>query len=206
MCIAHNITEAEDTPRAHDESDDAVMQLKALRDWLGWFPYLRKKLLAAAIAAAPEEDVIGESWQLLSSPRNVHFNEMEFHLPVHEGLDALEEVRAHIEKNRAGVFFPFECRMVAPDTAWLSPFNDGPRMSIAVHTHAPDEYEFLFTEIEPIFRRRGGRPHWGKLNRFDAKDMRAVYPQFETFAKLRATLDPAGRLLNPYLRDLFGAA
>jgi FAD/FMN-containing dehydrogenase len=75
-----------------------------------------------------------------------------------------------------------------------------------VHTHAPDEYEFLFTEIEPIFRRRGGRPHWGKLNRFDAKDMRAVYPQFETFAKLRATLDPAGRLLNPYLRDLFGAA
>jgi FAD/FMN-containing dehydrogenase len=36
--------------------------------------------------------------------------------------------------------------------------------------------------------------------------MRAVYPQFEAFAKLRATLDPAGRLLNPYLRDLFGAA
>ena len=29
--------------------------------------------------------------------------------------------------------------MVAPDTAWLSPFNDGPCMSIAVHTHAPDE-------------------------------------------------------------------
>ena len=206
MCITHNITDAQDMPRAHDESDDGVMQLKALRDWLGWFPYLRKKLLAAAIAGAPEEDVVGESWQLLSSARNVHFNEMEFHLPVSEGLDALEEVRAHIEKNRSAVFFPFECRMVAPDTAWLSPFNDGPRMSVAVHTHAPDQYEFLFTEIEPIFRRRGGRPHWGKLNRFDATDMRAVYPQFEAFAKLRAQLDPAGRLLNPYLRDLFGPA
>ena len=206
MCITHNITTAADTPRAHDESDDGVMQLKALRDWLGWFPYLRKKLLSAAIAAAPEEDIIGESWQLLSSARNVHFNEMEFHLPVDKGLDALEEVRAHIEKHRSAVFFPFECRMVAPDKAWLSPFNDGPRMSVAVHTHAPDQYEFLFTEIEPIFRRYGGRPHWGKLNRFSGADMRNVYPQFEAFAKLRATLDPQGRLLNPYLRDLFGAA
>ena len=206
MCITHNITEADDTPRRHDESDDGVMQLKALRDWLGWFPYLRKKLLAAAIADAPEEDVVGESWQLLSSARNVHFNEMEFHLPLDKGLAALEEVRAHIERHRRDVFFPFECRMTAQDKAWLSPFHDGPRISIAVHTYAPDEYEFLFTEIEPIFRRYGGRPHWGKLNRFTGDDMRVAYPKFDDFAKLRAALDPQGRLLNPYLRDLFEVA
>ncbi|MGI9438766.1 MAG: D-arabinono-1,4-lactone oxidase [Parvibaculales bacterium] len=205
MCISHNITEAEDTRREKDESDDGVMQLKALRDWLSWFPYLRKKLLAAAISGAPEEDVVGESWQLLSSARNVHFNEMEFHLPVSEGLAALDEVRAHIERHRGDVFFPFECRMTAQDSAWLSPFNDGPRISVAVHTHAPDDYAFLFTEIEPIFRRRGGRPHWGKLNRLGGDDMRALYPQFDGFAKLRTELDPKGRLLNPYLRDLFGA-
>ncbi len=206
MCITHNVTEAEDTPRATDESDDAVMQLKALRDWLGWFPYLRKKLLAAAIADAPEEDVVGESWQLLSSARNVHFNEMEFHLPPENALDALEEIRAYIERHRSDVFFPFECRMTAGDTAWLSPFNQGPRVSVAVHTHAPDAYEFLFTDIEPIFRRYGGRPHWGKLNRFSGDDVRAAYPQFDDFAKLRAELDPQGRLLNPYLRALFEAA
>jgi FAD-linked oxidoreductase len=206
MCITHNETEAEATWRAQDESDDGVMQLKALRDWLGWFPYLREKLLAAAIADAPEEDVVGESWQLLSSARNVLFNEMEFHLPPDRALDALEEVRAHIERHRRDVFFPFECRMTAADTAWLSPFNDGPRISVAVHTHAPDEYEFLFTEIEPIFRRYGGRPHWGKLNRLSGDDMRALYPKFQDFAELRASLDPKGRLLNPYLRDLFGVA
>lgn len=206
MCITHNETDAEATMRDHDESDDGVMQLKALRDWLSWFPYLRKRLLSAAIAGAPEEDVVGESWQLLSSARNVHFNEMEFHLPPDIALTALEEVRTHIERYRRDVFFPFECRMTAPDTAWLSPFNEGPRVSVAVHTHAPDEYEFLFTEIEPIFRRYGGRPHWGKLNRFSGDDMRAQYPKFDDFAKLRAELDPDGRLLNPYLRDLFGAA
>ena len=206
MCITHNITEAEATQRASDESDDGVMQLKALRDWLGWFPYLSKKLLSAAIADAPEEDVVGESWQLLSSARNVHFNEMEFHLPPDRALEALEAVRAHIERHRRDVFFPFECRMTAEDTAWLSPFNAGPRISIAVHTHAPDEYEFLFTEIEPIFRSYGGRPHWGKLNRFSGDDMRAAYPKFDDFAKLRAEFDPEGRLLNPYLRRLFGVA
>ena len=130
---------------------------------------------------------------------------MEFHLPVSEGLAALDEVRAHIERHRGDVFFPFECRMTAQDSAWLSPFNDGPRISVAVHTHAPDDYAFLFTEIEPIFRRRGGRPHWGKLNRLGGDDMRALYPQFDGFAKLRTELDPKGRLLNPYLRDLFGA-
>ena len=34
--LTHNIVEAEDTPRAPDTSDAEVMQLKALRDWLGW--------------------------------------------------------------------------------------------------------------------------------------------------------------------------
>ncbi|MEL0151394.1 MAG: D-arabinono-1,4-lactone oxidase, partial [Rhodobiaceae bacterium] len=125
-----------------------------------------------------------------SSARNVHFNEMEFHLPPDNALNAMEEVRRHIERHRRDVFFPFECRMTAQDKAWLSPFHDGPRISIAVHTHAPDESEFLFTEIEPIFRRYGGRPHWGKLNGFSGQDMRAAYPKFDAFAKLRAELDP----------------
>lgn len=208
MLITHDETDAADTPRAADESDDAVMQLKALRDWLGWFPWLRKKLLGAAIANAPEENVIGESWQLLSSARNVLFNEMEYHLPPDTALEALEEVRTHIERKRPDVFFPFECRMTAGDTAWLSPFNDGPRISVAVHTHAPsgghDAYDFLFTDIEPIFRRHGGRPHWGKLNALGADELRALYPRFDDFAKLVRELDPQGRLRNPYLQGLFG--
>lgn len=204
MAITHDETNAADTPRAADESDSGVMQLKALRDWLGWFPALRKRLLGWAIANAPEENVIGESWQLLSSARNVAFNEMEYHLPPANALEALEEVRTVIERERTDVFFPFECRMTAGDTAWLSPFNDGPRISIAVHTHAPDDYDFLFSKIEPIFRRYDGRPHWGKLNSVGGDEMRRLYPRFDDFAALRAKLDPKGRFLNPYLAALFG--
>jgi hypothetical protein len=94
----------------------------------------------------------------------VRFNEMEFHLPVDVQLKALAEIVAVIEKERPDVFFPIECRRIAPDDAWLSPFQGEPRGSIAVHAHYKDEFAFLYTLIEPIFRRYDGRPHWGKLH------------------------------------------
>ena len=205
MCISHNETQEQETPRATDESDDGVMQLKALRDYMSWFPALRKRLLAWAISGAPEENVIGESWRLLSSARNTLFNEMEYHLPVEDGLKALEEVRHYIETQRPDVFFPFEARMTQADTNWLSPFQDGPRLSVAVHCYHEDDYQFLFSDIEPIFRKYGGRPHWGKLNSLQAEDFAALYPQWENFKQMRQRLDPKERMLNPYLSRLFGA-
>ncbi len=206
MCIAHDETQASDTPRAEDESDDAVAQLKALRDYVSWFPSLRKRLLGWAIGAAPEENVIGESWQLLSSERNTLFNEMEYHLPEDAGLAALEEVRHYIESQRPDVFFPFETRMTQADDNWLSPFQSGRRISIAVHCYYADDYQFLFTHVEPILRKYGGRPHWGKLNSLTGRDFATLYPQWQDFADMRRRLDPRGRMLNPYLSNLFNGA
>ena len=186
-------------PIRHAKSDDgsAVMQLKSVRDYFSWFPALRKHLLARALSRAREENVIGESWQLLSTDRNVLFNEMEYHLPVNEGLEALEEVRRFIEKKRPDIFFPFEARRTSGDTAWLSPFQGEERISVAVHCYAEDAFEFLFTDIEPIFLRRGGRPHWGKLNRLDFATAQSLYPDFDRFRDLRHHLDPNGVMLNP---------
>lgn len=204
MAITHNVTDAADTPRSKPDDGSAVMQLKAARDKMSWFPALRKWLLAKAISGAREENVIGESWQLLSTDRNVLFNEMEYHLPVSEGLEALEEVRHFIEKKRPDIFFPFEARRTRGDDGWLSPFQGEERISVAVHCYAEDAYEFLFTDIEPIFQRRGGRPHWGKLNMMDFATAQSLYPDFDKFRDLRQRLDPNGVMLNPYLADLFG--
>lgn len=203
MCITHNLTEADTTMPVAEEPEDAVMQLKALRDYVSWFPALRKKLLQLAIKAAPEEELVGNSWEILSSVRDTKFNEMEYHLPPARALDALEAVRVYVERYRPDVFFPFEVRRTAADSAWLSPFNDGERISVAVHCHAPDDYAFLFTEIEPILRQFGGRPHWGKLNSLQARDFAELYPQWEAFGDLRRRLDPRGHLLNAYLSNLF---
>ena len=204
MAITHNETDAADTPRKKDDDGSAVMQLKSVRDYFSWFPALRKHLLARALSRAREENVIGESWQLLSTDRNVLFNEMEYHLPVNEGLEALEEVRRFIEKKRPDIFFPFEARRTSGDTAWLSPFQGEERISVAVHCYAEDAFEFLFTDIEPIFLRRGGRPHWGKLNRLDFATAQSLYPDFDRFRDFRHRLDPNGVMLNPYLANLFG--
>ena len=136
--------------------------------------------------------MIGESWDLLASERNVRFNEMEYHLPVERGLEALEEVRHYIETKRPDVFFPFEARQTKGDDAWLSPFNGGNRISVAVHCYQKDAFDFLFTDVEPIFQKYGGRPHWGKLNSMTAAQARAWYPDFEKFAELRRELDPDG--------------
>ena len=203
LLITHNVTEEPDTARNDDNSTSAVMQLKSLRDALKWCSPLRRWLLKRAISKEPTENVIGESWDMLASERNVLFNEMEYHLPVDKGLEALEEVRHYIEKKRPDVFFPFEARKTAGDSAWLSPFNGGSRISIAVHCYHKDAFDFLFTDVEPIFQKYGGRPHWGKLNSMTAAQAREWYPDFDKFATLRQELDPDGRFLNGYLSDLF---
>ena len=203
LLITHSTSEAPVTPPLDDDSTSAVMELKSLRDALKWCSPLRRWLLKRAISKAPTENIVGESWDMLASERNVLFNEMEYHLPVDKGLEALEEVSHYIEKKRPDVFFPFEERQTASDTAWLSPFNGGGRISIAVHCYHKDAFDFLFTDVEPIFQKYGGRPHWGKLNSMTAEQARAWYPNFEKFAALRRELDPDGRLLNGYLSDLF---
>jgi FAD/FMN-containing dehydrogenase len=116
----------------------------------------------------------------------------------------LREVVAAIEANRPDVFFPIEARRIAPDDAWLSPFQGGERGSIAVHCYYKDQYKFLFTLIEPILRRHGGRPHWGKLNSLTGADFKALYPRWDQFLELRRSLDPQARMCNRYLKELFG--
>ena len=56
--------------------------------------------------------------------------------------------------------------------------------------------------LNRFFRKAGGRPHWGKLNKLTHDEACALYPDFENFKALRHELDPHGRMLNPYLEGL----
>jgi len=204
IAITHDKTEAAITPRPESKDDSGVMGLKQVRDFAGWKTDLRKSMIADAFAKMPVEDVVEESWKLLSSERNVYFNEMEYHLPPERALDVLGEVIDWIETNRPDVFFPIEVRRTRGDDAWLSPFQGGGRISIAVHAYFEDEYDWFFSGIEPIFRKAGGRPHWGKLHSLKATDFEALYPDFDRFRDLRKELDPTGKFLNTHLAALWG--
>ncbi len=203
--ITHDETDAPAIPRGPDTDTDFLNMLRAMRNLLGFSTPLRKAAAKTLLSAAAQpEEAVDEGWKLLSTERPMRFNEMEFHLPVDAQLAALKEVVAAIEAKRPDVFFPIEVRRIAPDDAWLSPFNAGPRGSVAVHAYYRDDYAFLFELIEPIFRRHDGRPHWGKLHSLHGQQLQALYPRWDDFLDLRRRLDPDGRLLNPYLKGLFG--
>ncbi len=205
--IAHDETDAPAKPRGPDRDTEFLELLRALRNLFGFSTSFRKSAahwLLMEIESEPEE-AVDEGWKLLSTERPVRFNEMEFHVPAETQLAALKEVVAAIEANRTDVFFPIEARRIAPDEAWLSPFQGGEHGSIAVHCYYRDEYKFLFSLVEPILRRHGGRPHWGKLNSLSGADFAALYPRWNDFKAMRKAMDPDARLLNPYLKRIFEA-
>lgn len=210
--LSHDETDAPATPRdgprdgPRGANRDAVLAdtLKGLRNLLGFAPALRKGAARALLAGAKPERSIDEGWKLLSAAAPARFNAMEFHLPADVQMKALVEVVAAIEAERSDVFLPLACRRTAPDDAWLSPFQGQPTGSIAVFADRRDDFAFLYTLIEPIFRRHGGRPHWGLLHSVSGDQLAGLYPRWKDFLKVRAALDPEGRMLNPYLTGLFG--
>ncbi len=202
--ITHDATTEPVRPRPPDQDVDTLMDLKRLRDLFEFTPALRRRAAQAAMADIPPEVAIGEGWKLLSNERPVRFKEMEYHLPIAEQVGALREVIARIERDAPGVFFPIEARIIAPDDAWLSPFYGRESGSIAVHAWYKEDHDWMFQLIEPVLREAGGRPHWGKLHSLSAAELTALYPMFAEAQALRRTVDPAGRMLNPFVQRIFG--
>lgn len=202
--IVNDETDEAETPEPVNEDDDGLRQLQQLQDWLGWSPSARRWVIQKILGGMEPEERVDYSHKTLSTERNVRFNEMEYHLPREAGPEALKEIIEAIETNDVEVFFPIEFRTVAPDDIWLSPFYRRESCSIAVHRYHEEDYTPYFSLIEPIFRKHEGRPHWGKLNTLKAEDFAGLYPKWNDFLEVRAELDPEGKFLNPYLRDVFG--
>ncbi len=201
--ITHDIDDSGQVLDAHAADEDVLRDLRLLRDWLGFAPGLRRKVAGWLIDPQQTEEARNRAWKLLSTQRPTRFNETEYHLPREAGVACVKEVIAALEQ-RNDVFFPLEFRFVAADDAWLSPFYQRESCSIAVHAAAGEAHAYLLSEIGPIFRRHGGRPHWGKLHDLGAAQLALLYPRFQDFVQLRRELDPQGRFLNPHLRQLFG--
>ena len=201
--ITHDTTDEPVNPRGPDQDVETLMALKNLRDLFEFTPALRRRAAQAAMADIPPEVSIDEGWKLLSNERPVRFKEMEYHLPLGEQVAALREVIDRIERDAPGVFFPIEARIIAPDDAWLSPFYERESGSIAVHAWYREDHEWMFKLAEPVLREAGGRPHWGKLHSLGAAELTALYPMFAEAQAVRRSLDPAARMLNPFVQRIF---
>jgi FAD/FMN-containing dehydrogenase len=129
---------------------------------------------------------------------------MEYAVPADNGPEAIRAIHAYVRRERTQVLFPIEYRYVAADDIPLSPFYRRDSAVLSIHQDARVSREPYFRDVERILRDMGGRPHWGKLHSLIAAELKPLYPEWGLFQHVRARLDPAGKLMTPYLRQVLG--
>ncbi len=198
-----NETDAEPTPAALVSLPvDAAVWLAAeiAHGWTATDARMQRLLLDLHT----DTERVGRSYQIFPSPRTTRFNEMEYEIPAERGPECLQEILATVRKKELNTLFPLEYRYVAADDAWLSPFYGRDTAAISVHQYHKVDYRPLFSVVEAIFRKYGGRPHWGKLHTLTAKELGELYPRWDDYELVRRHVDPKGRFLNDHLRSVFG--
>lgn len=201
--------------KSHDFTDDAVTEpetpsfdenrlLEFAAEISRKHPWLNRWVQELLGLFVSDSTRVGESWQVFASPRAVGFNEMEYQIPADRGLDCFWEIHRAVNESGIQVFFPIEFRYVKGDGLWLSPFYQRDSVSISIHQYYKQEYRPLFGVVEPIFRKYGGRPHWGKLHSLKATELAPLYPRWKDFLRTRKRLDPKGLFLNAYMHEIFG--
>ncbi len=194
---------------AGEDDPNAVNTLRNLYEATAWIPRVGHGLYGAILDSvlSGESTTVrtGPSYRVFPHVRIVRFREMEYTVPAAAGPECAREILRTIEARRLPLYFPLEVRYVKADDIWLSMFEGQDGCSISVHQFGDLDYRAPFAEIEPIFWKYGGRPHWGKLHTLDADRLAGIYPRhWQDFQEVRRTLDPQGRMLNPHLKTLFG--
>ncbi|RUO96838.1 gulonolactone oxidase Lgo1 [Jimgerdemannia flammicorona] len=128
----------------------------------------------------------------------------EWAIPWEHTAEALKRLDAFIKENEIKVHWPVEVRFVDEDNVWLSPAYGRKTAYIGVIMYRPYgkpvPYKKYWQGYENIMRSFGGRPHWAKAHGQTCADLAPSYPRFQDFLRVRQELDPAGTLLNDYLR------
>jgi FAD-linked oxidoreductase len=168
----------------------------------GCRPWLSRKVAGWAGG----KPYIDWSYRVLATARSVRANEMEYAVPAAEGPDAIRAIARYVRRERTPVLFPIEYRYVAADDIPLSPFYRRDSAVLSIHQDARVSHEPYFRDVERMLRDMGGRPHWGKLHSLSAAELEPLYPEWGLFQRVRARLDPRGKLVTPYLRHVLGIA
>ncbi|HMC42116.1 MAG TPA: D-arabinono-1,4-lactone oxidase [Acidimicrobiales bacterium] len=164
-----------------------------------WIPRL-----ARLAPGGGRSEYVEASWRVFTSPRLVHFVEMEYSLPRDQAVTAVERLRRFVEDSGLLISFPVEVRFTAADDIPLSTAYGGQRCYIAVHVYRGMQHEQYFRGVERIMWELGGRPHWGKLHYQSADTLDARYPEWDRFQAVRRRLDPEGRFANAYTDRVLG--
>lgn len=134
----------------------------------------------------------------------------EWAIPIRHTAEALQHLVKMVDTRGFKIHLPIEVRFVGGDRIWLSPCWGGDRCYISTIEYLPYKtatslnVDVYFEAFEELMLRFDGRPHWAKRFAPTAEKLSAMYPQWESFKRVRTLLDPEGVLRNPYLDRVFG--
>jgi FAD/FMN-containing dehydrogenase len=145
---------------------------------------------------------VGWSHRIFPSERNDRHTEMEYSVAAEDGPDCFNELREMVHSRFPELEWPLEYRTVAADDLIISAAGGRPTVTISLHQDVTLDDRPLFSAAEDIFRRYGGRPHWGKVHYQSGAELAALYPDFRRWWSLRDRYDPDSVFESPYLRSL----
>ena len=195
--------EEADAKQGEVVSGDAYETFRTLADVIEIMPFLRGAVMNIAPRTVGVEERYGPWNKIFGNVRDMRFNEMEYTVPAEDGLACFREVLETIKEKDIDIIFPIEYRYVGEDDIWLSQFYQRPGAAISVHNFHDKPYLPYFAEMEAIFDRYQGRPHWGKIHTKTAQDFAELYPQWDAFKAVRQRLDPTRRFINEHLDKIF---
>lgn len=176
---------------------------KAICEWARMFPSQNKIVAKLSAQSVPTVDKLNFSHRVFATMRLVRFKEMEYSVPADAYQAVMKEVIQLVNSKKYNIHFPIENRWVKEDDIYMSPAYGRKSAYIACHVYHKKDSTAYFGDLETIFKKYDGRPHWGKLHTLTGEDVRERYPMFETFNALRKKEDPDGMFLNSHLKRIF---
>ena len=74
---------------------------------------------------------------------------------------------------------------------------------IAFHMYKGMNEGPYFDWVHETMKKYNGRPHWGKINRYNKDNIDTYYPNTQKFNDIRQQQDPANVFLTHYFRNIF---
>ena len=125
------------------------------------------------------------------------WREAELGVPYHRAREALEALSALLRRYPRVLTNPVGLRATAADSASLSPCYERATSWFAMFYRAHEAFE---RGLCALFERFDARCHWGKHVLLSPDHIRAQYPRWDAFRRMRAEVDPHDVLANDFSR------
>jgi FAD-linked oxidoreductase len=202
--------------RTTEPVNDTWFRQKFMDEWVSVYFYrmmlwwssrkpIRRKWMNRKIVQGllPDVDRIERSYKVFNVPEPPIHRETEWAFGIQHTPALLREYRDMVEKKGHYINFIQEIRFVKGDDFALSPCHGRDSVYVGAYNADNRGWNELLADFEKhIGIKYNGRPHWGKEFNVGADYLKAAYPKWDDFLKLREEIDPEGRFMNPMIENL----